>query len=314
MVQLKRANCRSFGKKDKMKKLIIILLITIISLLYAGPGDAGAAFLKIPVDARVCGMGEASVAYIDNASALYYNPAGLGKIKSIELLFMHNTWLLDMRHEYFAAAYAFRNIGTFGLSFNYWDSGDIPCITIRGDTIPNYTFSASDWAVNIGYAKELDKACIGVGFKFLSEKHESLSTTAIAFDVGGMYELPIKGLQAGISLSNFGTGIELDQERFPLPLLVRLGWQYNLQELGFAQDFIISNADEFSIALGAEYWVAEILALRFGYRTGSGMAGLTGLRAGLGVCFKNFGFDYAAAAYGQLGMTHRFSFSWKPNR
>ncbi|MCK4673569.1 hypothetical protein KAT67_06260, partial [candidate division WOR-3 bacterium] len=68
-----------------MKKLIIILLITIINLLYAGPGDAGAAFLKIPVDARVCGMGEASVAYIDNASALYYNPAGLGKIKSIEL-------------------------------------------------------------------------------------------------------------------------------------------------------------------------------------------------------------------------------------
>jgi hypothetical protein len=87
-----------------------------------------------------------------------------------------------------------------------------------------------------------------------------------------------------------------------------------LQKLGFAQDFIISSSDKFGIALGAEYWVAEILALRFGYRTGTGTGGLSGLRTGLGVYFKNFGLDYAIAPYGELGLTHKISLSFKTNK
>lgn len=292
-----------------MNKIIITIVIC-ITLLYAGAGDAGAVFLKIPVDARVVGIGEASAAYVDNASALYYNPAGLGEIESVDLLLMHNAWLLGMSHEYAALAFAIRNVGTFGLAFNYWGSGSIPVITIRGDSTGN-TFSASDWTVNIGYGKDFGSFAFGAGFKYLSEKNEDFSSSAMAFDFGMMYHLPIKGLQTGISLSNLGTNVELDQESFPLPMLVRLGWRYNLQGLGFAQDFIISNADKFGIALGAEYWVAEIIALRFGYRTGSGAGGLSGLRAGLGVCVKSFGLDYAVAPYGQLGLTHKFSLSFK---
>jgi hypothetical protein len=293
-----------------MNKIITTTIIACITLAYAGAGDAGAAFIKIPVDARVVGMGEASAAYVNNASALYYNPAGLSEIESVDLLFMHNVWLLGMSHEYAALAFAIGNIGTFGLAFNYWGSGSIPVITIRGDSTGN-TFSASDWTVNIGYGKDFGSLAFGAGLKYLSEKNEDFSSSAMAFDFGLMYDLPIKGLQTGISLSNLGTSVELDQESFPLPTLIRLGWKYNLQRLGFAQDFIICSSDKFGIALGAEYWVVEIMALRFGYRTGSGAGGLSGLRAGLGVCFKDFGLDYAVAPYGQLGLTHRFSLSFK---
>jgi len=296
-----------------MNKIILIIIIICVSSLYAGAGDAGAAFLKIPVDAKVVGMGEASAAYADNVSALYYNPAGLGEIESFSLLFMHNTWLLSMNHEYAGLAFAVKNIGTFGLAFNYWGSGGIPVITIRGDSTGD-TFSASDWTLNVAYSRNFGVLSLGTGFKYLSERNEDFSSSAMAFDFGLRYDVAIKGLQTGISLTNLGTSIKLDQESFSLPVLVRLGWKYNLQQLGFAQDFIFSNSDKFSIALGAEYWFAEVMALRFGYRSGSETGGLSGLRAGLGIYFKSLGFDYAVAPYGQLGLSHRFSLSFRAKK
>ncbi|MDH5683673.1 MAG: PorV/PorQ family protein [candidate division WOR-3 bacterium] len=291
-----------------MKRVLLFLITTNTALLYA---STGVAFLKIPVDARVCGIGEAAVAYVDNASALYYNPAGLAYIESFDLLFMHNDWLLDMSHEYVAAGFGSKSIGTFGLSFNYWGSGEIQGITIRGDTIPGYYFSASDWCLNLGYGKEFSKLALGVGFKFISEKNESLSTSAYACDIGGMYNLPITGLKTGLSVTNLGTKLKLDQENYSLPISFRVGWRYDHQVFGITQDFIFSNTEKFGIALGAEYRVREILSLRLGYRTGSNTEGFSNLRAGLGVLFKGFGIDYAFAPYGKLGMTHRISISFR---
>ncbi|MFB0510162.1 MAG: PorV/PorQ family protein [bacterium] len=289
-----------------MKKVLLFLITTNTALLYA---STGVAFLKIPVDARVCGIGEAAVAYIDNASALYYNPAGLAYIESFDLLFMHNDWLLDMSHEYVAAGFGSKNIGTFGLSFNYWGSGEIQGITIRGDTIPGYLFSASSWSLNFGYGKTFGKFAFGLGFKFIGEKNESLSTSAYAGDIGGMYDLPISGLKIGSSVSNLGTNLKLDQETYSLPILGRLGWRYDYKFIGVTQDFIFS--ENFGVAIGAEYRIREILALRLGYRTGSNTEGFSNLRAGLGVSFKGFGIDYAFAPYGKLGMTHRISISFR---
>lgn len=289
-----------------MKKVIIFLMITSTVLVYA---SSGAAFLKIPVDAKICGIGEAAAAYVDNASALFYNPAGLANIKSFNLLFMHNEWLLDMNHEYVAAGFGAENIGTFGLSFNYWGSGEMQGITIRGDTIPGYLFSASSWSLNFGYGKAFGKFAFGLGFKFIGETNESLSTSAYAGDIGGMYDLPISGLMIGGSVSNLGTNLKLDQETYSLPILGRLGWRYDYKFIGITQDFIFS--ENFGVAIGAEYRIRDIMALRLGYRTGSNTEGFSNLRAGLGVFFKGFGFDYAFAPYGKLGMTHRISISFR---
>ena len=289
-----------------MKKVFILFMTFSTVLVYA---SVGAAFLKIPVDAKICGIGEAAAAYVDNPSALFYNPAGLVNIESFNLFFMHNEWLLDMNHEYVAAGFGSKDIGTFGLSFNYWGSGEIQGITIRGDTIPGYLFSASSWSMNFGYGKAFGKFAFGLGFKFIGETNESLSTSAYAGDIGGMYDLPITGLKIGGSVSNLGTNLKLDQETYSLPILGRSGWRYDYKFIGVTQDFIFS--ENFGVAIGVEYRIREILALRLGYRTGSNTEGFSNLRAGLGVYFKGFGLDYAFAPYGKLGMTHRFSISFR---
>lgn len=290
--------------------VLISIFMIVFNSANAGPGGASAAFLKLPVDSRVVALGEAGTAYIDNAAALYYNPAGLGKIQKADFRFMHNMWLLGMNHEYFATGFNIKRVGSFGLSINYWGSGAIPSITIRGDTIGEFT--AYDWTVNIGYGKELGDFCFGTGLKYVSEKNDSFGGSCFGFDMGAMYNTPIKGLQAGLSCANLGTQIELDSTAYPMPLLFRLGWRYALPgpALAITQDFILSNADNLGIGLGAEYWTAQVLALRLGYRTGPGYEGFSGLRAGLGIFIKGFGIDYAYAPYGKLGMSNRFTIAF----
>ena len=273
--------------------------------------NAGAAFLKIPVGPRVCGMGEAAVAYIDDASALYYNPAGLANVPTFDVLLAHNQGFLDMNQEYVAGVYGSEVLGRFGLALDYWGSGSIQGINIRGETIPGYVFSAADWSLNLGYARSFSDLSVGLGLEFVHDQQESLSTSAVAFDAGAMYKTPLKGLQAGLSVANIGTKGTLYKESYNLPLDGRLGWRYDRGIIGVTQDFILSATEKPGIAVGVECRPVQILALRVGYRTGSDVDGFSGLRAGLGINWHGIGVDYAFAPYGKLGASHRISISYR---
>jgi hypothetical protein len=272
--------------------------------------NAGAAFLKIPVGPRVCGMGEAAVAWIDDASALFYNPAGLANVPSFDLLLAHNQWLLDMNHEYVAGAYGNEALGKFGLAFDYWGSGAIQGVNIRGETVPGYVFAAADWSLNAGYARSISDFSFGLGLKFIHQQQESLSTSAVAVDAGAMYKTPLEGLKAGVSVANIGTKAKLYEESYGLPLQARLGWRYDRGIVGVMQDLILSETEKPGIAAGVECRPVQVLALRLGYRTGSDVDGFSGLRAGLGISRQGIGVDYAFAPYGRLGASHRISISY----
>lgn len=293
-----------------MKRMILSVFIFTIAIAHGAVGDAGVAILKVPVDARICGMGEASCSFIRNASAIYYNPAGLGSVDKFDIALMHSEWLLGMDHEFGAIAFSLGKIGVFGISANYWGSGKIQVVTIRGDTIPGETFSASDLIFDLGYGKKFGRLAFGLGFKYCIEHNEDFSGTAMAGNAGVQYAVPIKGLQIGASISNLGTSMQLDQESFGLPMIMRIGWNYTFKSLNIAQD--ITLGDKFYFLIGVEYWLGNMFALRFGYKNDTDLNGLAGIRAGLGFNFKGFGIDYGFAPYGDLGMTHRFTLSFRP--
>ncbi|HTY08472.1 MAG TPA: hypothetical protein VMF29_04845, partial [Candidatus Edwardsbacteria bacterium] len=69
-----------------MRKLIALLLIAAASSsVWQGRAlaisEGGAIFLLIRPGARACGMGSAFAAVADDASATYFNPAGLAYLK-----------------------------------------------------------------------------------------------------------------------------------------------------------------------------------------------------------------------------------------
>jgi hypothetical protein len=304
-----------------VKRLALLLFVVVPAMVSA---NTGASFLKIPVGPRVVGMGEAAVAYIDDASALYYNPAGIANVPSFDVLLSHNQWFLDMNHEYVAGVYGNEELGRFGLAFDYWGSGSLQGVNIRGETIPGYVFSAEDWSVELGYGRSISSLAVGLGFKLVHDQEESLSTSAVAIDAGVMYKTPLAGLKLGAAVASIGTKGKLYQESYDLPFQARLGARYDYSIVGVAVDAILSGeglgtrsdssagsvmSPPLGIAAGVECRPVDQLALRVGYRTESDYDGFSGLRAGLGVRLHGLGVDYAFAPYGKLGASHRISIS-----
>src|SRR5512146_2945577 len=79
-------------------------------------GTASMEFLKIGVGARASGMGESFVAMANDASALFWNPAGIAQFKDNEVIAAHANWLVDIKHDFAGAVYHISSEDAIGLS------------------------------------------------------------------------------------------------------------------------------------------------------------------------------------------------------
>ena len=69
-----------------MKKLLFLVIMTAGFLMFAlaqdKAGTAGMTFLKMDVTARANSLGGSFIGLSDDASCLYYNPAGMMNLKN----------------------------------------------------------------------------------------------------------------------------------------------------------------------------------------------------------------------------------------
>ncbi|MBT6582529.1 MAG: hypothetical protein HOO17_11965, partial [Bacteroidetes Order II. Incertae sedis bacterium] len=70
--------------------LLLVATLFIPLVASAQVGGAAVVFLKIEPDSRASGMGNAGVALADNASAVFWNPAGLAFQKGTEAGITHS--------------------------------------------------------------------------------------------------------------------------------------------------------------------------------------------------------------------------------
>lgn len=292
-----------------MRKAIYLTLVLLLALpLYADfakLGTSGAQFLKISVG-RGSAMGEAFVAIVDDGSATYWNPAGLGIVTQRELNLYHNEWISDIRHEYLSVILPLQDFGTMGISLTVLTAGDMeytavddPNTSIREDTGTGIMFNASSYCLGFSFGRMFtDRLAAGVTVKAIGEMIWDMSATGIAADFGIHYNTGWKGLRLAAAINNFGSelsygGRQLDfpwdpypdspqeyddipsskkSSPYALPLMFRFGLAQDVirneaSRLTLALDLNHPNDNFETINLGVEYGYLNTLFLRLGYKT-----------------------------------------------
>jgi hypothetical protein len=284
----------------------------------AGEGDAGtrsAQFLKLELGGRAVAMGGAFVGLANDASAVYWNPAGLASVDRTELSFMHLAWLQDVAYEYFAMAQPVRKWGTVGFGISYLHMEKLQGRDQHGD--PTSDFIASDMAITLGFGREITSGLlVGGSIKSIDERIDDRNAYGLAFDLGCLYRTPVENLFLGGVIQNWGRDIVFVEESFGLPTVFKLGASYRRILAGGQMNLVLDvyspNDDKTSLHSGAEYVYKCSIAGRIGYKNGSDLGETAGLSLGLGLMTtrsQTYRIDYAFVPQGVLGNSHTFSLS-----
>ncbi|MCX5776574.1 MAG: PorV/PorQ family protein, partial [Candidatus Firestonebacteria bacterium] len=295
--------------------VIITLLVCFAGEYLTAAGTASGVFLRLGAGARISGMGEAGVAAVEDATAVYWNPAGLNYVKTGSVSLMHGLWFEGMSYDWVGVALDLKDAGKIGLGAQLFTYGNL--IGMDDTGLSNGDFSPSDLAVTAAYGLDADGIKIGFSVKYIMLQIKQ-SATAFALDIGAMKQFETeKGfLRAAVSASNIGSGIKFVSDEFPLPVCLKAGVAFSpdKQLLG-ALDIVLPSDGAVYFALGVEYPVklaANInIAVRGGYNTRMAqLSFLNGLTAGAGIKFDSYSLDYAFGNYGEdLGYTHKISLS-----
>jgi hypothetical protein len=199
----------------------LAVLLSLVVLVDSGmaqnkrTGTAAASQLLIPVGARDLALSGSSIATSKGVEAMYWNPAGLGRMhNSAEGMFSSMTYLGDIGVSYGAVAGTFGEFGVVGLSITSLDFGEIPLTTEDDpENISERFFSPTFVTVGLSFARGLtDAIAAGATLKLVSEQIERVSSSGFAIDIGVQYNrlVGVQGLQLGVAVKNIGPQMQYD--------------------------------------------------------------------------------------------------------
>jgi hypothetical protein len=334
-----------------MKKLAMLGLVFLAAgnALYGQKvtkaGTTAASFLKVDMGARTAGMGSAGVAAVMDATAAFWNPAGLARLAGAEALFSHNRWLADIAFDFAGVAVPVRGLGTLAVHATFLTMDEMERTTILEPDGTGETFTAGGAAFGLSFARNLtDRFSIGFSVKAVEERIFHSSARSAAFDIGTLFDTPLKGVRIGMSITNYGSKMRmsgddlllqtdidptiagnnqnlnanLQTDAYDLPLLFRVGVSVDVLkdsgwgDLMFSLDALHPNDDVESLNAGVEYTFGRRVALRAGYKSLFARDSEEGLSLGAGFRQRVAGsvhlrLDYAFKDFGILDSVQMFS-------
>lgn len=295
----------------------IVCLLGTASIVWAGgAGTTTSEFLTLGAGARIPALGGAGVALVDDATALYWNPAAMTRVKNQSAMLMHTAYLDSSYLSQGAYVRKMGSVSAVGANLHYFNAGSIDGTDPSLNSIGSFT--PSDMAFTIGYARPIGPVDVGLGGKYIQSKLVDTAST-FALDMGVLtHPLVNASLRLGASLSNLGGSMKFDNENEDLPMIIRTGGAYQITNrlMGVLDLNFLKNDDAY-LAGGFEYkspigpdWSA---AGRVGYNTGTAgdVSGLTGVTFGAGISRKSLAIDYSLVPQGDLGMTHWISLVYR---
>jgi hypothetical protein len=205
-----------------------MLLATVLTLFVAAPASAdkfAGAFLDGGAGARAMGMGNAYSAIADDASAIYWNPAGLGRTTQNEVMLSHEFRFGNIiDYSFFGGVYQVKErngrvgigiirLGIDNIAFtdsSLWDDQFHPAGDPRHDNgvIDDGEFifdpdklrfvTDTEYGMFLSYAQPVGKWHLGGSLKLLRQSVESFSSFGMGLDFGVLRPDILPRLDLGI--------------------------------------------------------------------------------------------------------------------
>ena len=336
-------------KKLNHPNNIIISLVALLVLQYSANaqlipnlggqrvGISSLQFLKIGVGARATALGESFVAISNDASALFWNPAGLVNAEGNQIFLSHTSYVADISHDFVGVSYRLTPSDILGFSVISLSTDDMPVTDETNPRGNGKMFKYGDLALGLTYARQMtNQFSFGATVKYVDETLDIVKIRTVLVDLGTYYYTGLGSVRFAVVISNFGgdvspTGsVELYDhtkvdsfDTFSPPSLFKFGvafepYQTETQKLTTSIQLNHPNDNAENIRLGAEYVWNDMFALRVGIKRtigekifGKDRTSEEGINLGAGVkvplSFSKIIVDYSYANLNRLGGVHRIS-------
>ncbi len=329
---------------------VFLMLVLAVSVIQAQgvtkTGTTAGKFLSMGIGPRAIAMGGAFTSIADDASAMYWNPAGIDNVPRNQFIFTQTNWFVDIKLNYIGAIFKAGLLGTVGINMTALTMGDMEVTTANNPEGTGDYFSAGMYAVGVSIARHLtQKFVIGANFKYVRESISQSAAQGVAVDIGTMFITPFYGIRLATSISNFGTKMQMhgddlliqhdpnpnihgdnsnlnayyETERYEMPLRLQIGLARDFhplqgQRLTLAVEAAHPNDNSEYMNLGGELALFnERVFLRGGFKSLFMRDREEGLTLGAGYHTPKFGnfslrIDYSFQDFKHLGDVHTFGF------
>ncbi len=304
----------------------VIILFLAAQLL--DPGATGYTFVKLGVGVRPVAMGNAFTAVSDDGNAVFWNPAGLGLVRSYNVAGMLMNHLTYFNYYNLTSALPVGKNNAVGIGLSYLGASDIE-YSERGEELGE--FKNSDMLLNVGYGHALGRRpviSIGGAVKVVRGQLYRYSAYGALADIGVLVN-PVKYLYFGTVVKNLGTPRRyIEKWEYP-PVNFRQGVALKLpiqnNQFTLSADFSLYPDHSPTISIGAEAFIRNLgllgmseqkrissFAVMAGYQSGYGAGTFSGFTVGFAVqvfVMEGLYLDIGALllSYGYLGTSERIA-------
>ncbi len=296
--------------KPIFAQILIAISVCTLNSVYAA--ETGSAFLKIMPSARIQGI-SAGVALSGETQDMYANPAGPASVKGLEASTGYVALIENSKLENIVLSHDALG-GRMFYGFTYVSYGDMEARDTSGNQTGSFT--ASDMALQAGYARRFGKLSLGAAIKGVRNRIDKESGMGFGFDAGAQVKCGM--LKFGAALLNAGRSGKVGSQTEDLPMTVSAGVSTGIQTITLAAEARRNIPEKRTIfAGGAELAIMKTIYLRVGYSRDITTKGapntdnLKGLSLGCGLKLNRYRIDYAYLSQGELGGNQRFTITAK---
>lgn len=291
-----------FEQTRRKKWRMVVALLLLGGRVWAAPGVGGTEgeFLAWGAGARALAMGKAYVAMATDATAGYWNPAGLAFAERTDVQALHAQLWEGGAYDFLGAAVPLLSVGTFGWFGSVIGTGGGERRDGENNVLPG-GFGVTKVGTGLAYGWEIEPGWgVGISFKWLGRWIDGEASGFLTGDLGMRW--------TAASWAIVGVVIQHAMSR-------RYGDTQDTLPVGVRCGAVLAPTPEWGkVAVEVESRSGSPVQWRVGFESPSfgpltARAGMDTweMAGGMGLRIDDLSLDYGAALHAELGLSHRVS-------